>query len=45
MLPLCRFNKQKIRKHLDLLQKAGLIELEPNAEGDLFCRAIKPIEL
>ena len=44
-LPLCRFTKQKIKKHLDLLQKAGLIELKPNEEGDIFCRAIKPIEL
>lgn len=44
-LPLCKFTKQKIKKHLDLLQKAGLIELQPNEEGDLFCRAIKPIEL
>lgn len=45
MLPLCRFNKQKIKKHLNLLQKAGLIELEISADDDLFCRAIKPIEL
>ena len=45
MLPLCRFNKEKIKKHLDLLEKAGLIELKVNTEGYLLCRAIKPIEL
>ena len=45
MLPLCRFNKQKIKKHLDLLEKAVLIELKANTEGYLLCRAIKPIEL
>ena len=45
MLPLCRFNKEKIKKHLDLLEEAGLIELKANAEGYLLCRTIKPIEL
>lgn len=44
-LPLCRFTKQKIKKHLDLLQKAGLIELKTNTEGYLLCRATASAEL
>ena len=45
MLPLCSFNNEEIKKHIDLLEETGLIELKRNAEGDLLCRVIKPIEL
>ena len=33
-LPLCNFNEKKIKKHLDLLEKIGLIELSNGDRDD-----------
>ena len=33
-LPLCNFNEQKIKKHLDLLEKIGLIDLSTDNGRD-----------
>lgn len=44
-LPLCKFNEKKIKKHLDLLEKIGLIELSNgdrnDNKDDLFYRLNK----
>ena len=41
-LPLCKFNEKRLKKHLDLLEKIGLIELSngdrDDNKDDLFYR-------
>lgn len=35
-LPLCNFTEQKIKKHLDLLERLGLIKLAEDSDNNVY---------